>query len=206
MLDPAFYSYIAVMSATPGPNNLMLATSGVNFGLRRSLPHAVGVSIGMLMQLTLMALTMAFIMSWITAIRLPLAVAGCIYLLWLSWQILNAGRPEKRERARPMSLGGAVLFQWLNPKALMMSVNSAILFMPVGGDLLTSALWLGLIGGVVNFPCILIWAITGDRLRRWLMHDRFRFAFNATMGALMSLTALWLLVDEWWMFMARGAT
>ena len=202
MLDPAFYSYIAVMSATPGPNNLMLATSGVNFGLRRTLPHAFGVSVGMLMQLTLMALTLAFIMSWITAIRLPLAATGCIYLLWLSWRIFNAGRPEKREQTRPMTLAGAVLFQWLNPKALLMSVNSAVLFMPIGGDLLTSAIWLGVIGGLINFPCILIWAITGDRLRRWLTHDRIRFAFNASMAALMSLTALWLLTDEWRLFAA----
>lgn len=202
MFDPTFYSYIAIMSATPGPNNLMLATSGVTFGLKRTIPHAVGVSIGMLVQLTLVALMLAFIVSWLTAIRLPLAIAGCIYLLWLSWKFFNAGRPEKREHARPMSLTGAAMFQWLNPKAWMMSVNSAILFMPASGDILLTAGLLGLIGSLINFPCILIWAITGDQLRRWLNHDRIRFMFNAGMAGLMSLTALWLLVDEWRVFQA----
>lgn len=202
MIDPMFYSYIAVMSVTPGPNNLMLASSGMSFGLKRTLPHAIGVSFGMWIQLTLVALTLAFIVSWLAVIRLPLAVAGCIYLLWLSWKFLNAGSPKNHQHVQPMGLIGAAMFQWLNPKAWMMSVNSAILFIPANSNIQLAAVLLGFVGCVINFPCILIWAITGDRLRRWLTNDRVRFAFNASMATLMSLTAIWLLIDEWLIFMA----
>ncbi len=42
MLSWPLLSYVALMSVTPGPNNLMLAASGVNFGWRRTVPHMLG--------------------------------------------------------------------------------------------------------------------------------------------------------------------
>ncbi|MFP3701842.1 LysE family translocator, partial [Burkholderia sp. SIMBA_013] len=50
MLDPSFFSYVTVMSITPGPNNLLLATSGVNFGMRRTLPMVFGILVGCALQ------------------------------------------------------------------------------------------------------------------------------------------------------------
>ncbi len=196
MLDFALLSYVAVMSITPGPNNLMLATSGVNFGFQRTLPHVFGVSIGHAVQVTLTATLLVFILAGMDSVRLPLAVAGCVYLLWLSWQILRAGSPEARDSARPMSLFGAALFQWVNPKAWIMVLNAAILFMPRDGHDPATALWLGLICATINLPCIAVWALAGDRLRHWLSSPAALRVFNTVMATLMAATALWLLVDE----------
>jgi threonine/homoserine/homoserine lactone efflux protein len=35
-----------VSSITPGPNNLMILASGLNFGFVRSIPHWLGISVG----------------------------------------------------------------------------------------------------------------------------------------------------------------
>jgi len=44
LLPPAYF--FLVTSITPGPNNIMLAASGMNFGYMRSLPHLLGIALG----------------------------------------------------------------------------------------------------------------------------------------------------------------
>ncbi|ATP28493.1 LysE family translocator [Chromobacterium violaceum] len=197
MPEFALLSYVALMSITPGPNNLMLASSGVNFGFRRTVPHMLGISLGCALQVFIVAMLLAQMLGWLSSWRLPLAVAGCVYLLWLSWQIARSGQPEAREQARPLGFIGAALFQWLNPKAWVMVLNASILFMPAGeGGRWLAALLLALVFAVVNLPCISVWAWGGEKLRRWLSAPRALLLYNLTMGALMAVTALWLLYDE----------
>ncbi|UTH74181.1 LysE family translocator [Chromobacterium sp. IIBBL 290-4] len=196
MPEFALLSYVALMSITPGPNNLMLASSGVNFGFRRTVPHLLGISLGCALQVFIVALLLAQAMGWLASWRLGLAAVGCGYLLWLSWKIARAGQPEGREQARPLGFVGAALFQWLNPKAWVMVLNASILFMPGGNGKLAAALLLALVFALVNLPCISVWAYAGERLRRWLGSPRALLAYNLTMGGLMAATALWLLVDE----------
>ncbi|HJV07200.1 LysE family translocator [Paludibacterium denitrificans] len=196
MLEPVtFATYFAVMSITPGPNNIMLATSGVNFGLRRTLPHLLGISSGCALQLFISALLMSLVVSSLEGIRVWLAVIGCCYLFWLSWKLLKASAPESREVAKPMGFLAAALFQWVNPKVWVMVINSAILFMP-GQPSTTSVFMLALMSAVVNFPCILVWAFGGDRLRHWLQQAWALRAFNVVMACLLALTAVWMLADE----------
>lgn len=197
MFEPmAFATYFGVMSITPGPNNLMLASAGVNFGLRRTLPHLFGVVLGCTLQMVLAVLLFAGLMWWLEGWRLPLAVAGCVYLLWLAWVLWRAAAPgEAAGRARPMSFAGAVLFQWVNPKAWMMALNSALVFAP-GGAPLRQLLVMALLAAAVNLPCIGLWALGGDRLRRVLQAPAALRAFNALMALLLAATALWLLAAE----------
>ncbi|OHX14666.1 LysE family translocator [Chromobacterium sphagni] len=197
MPEFALLSYVALMSITPGPNNLMLASSGVNFGFRRTLPHMLGISLGCGLQVFIVAMLLAQMLGWLQSWRLPLAVAGCVYLLWLSWKIAGSGQPEARQQARPLGFLGAALFQWLNPKAWVMVLNASILFMPAGhAGKAAAALLLALAFAVVNLPCISVWAYGGERLRHWLAAPRALLLYNLLMGGLMAATALWLLYDE----------
>lgn len=195
MLDLPLLTYVVTMSVTPGPNNLMLAASGVNFGLRRTLPHLLGVSIGHGVQVLIVAGALTWVMAWLEALRLPLVFAGCAYLLWLALRQARAGAPGAGGAARPLGFLGAAAFQWVNPKAWMMVFNVAILFLPRDGGW-PAALVLALLCALVNLPCIALWAVAGDRLRRWMKQPRVLQAFNLTMAALLALTALWILVDE----------
>lgn len=130
MLDSAFVSYVTVMSITPGPNNLLLAASGVNFGLRRTFPMMLGITFGCALQCALMTTLLAFILSWVGVVRLPLVTLGGGYLLWLSWKIFNSGTPNARDSEQPMGFIQGALFQAINPKAWLMAMNVAILFTP----------------------------------------------------------------------------
>jgi threonine/homoserine/homoserine lactone efflux protein len=197
MLGPALIFYVIVMSVTPGPNNMLLAASGVQFGLRRTVPHILGISVGMGILVLLISGLLTSMLALLNTIRLPLAMAGCLYLLWLSWKIARAARPDGASVARPMGFLAAVLFQWLNPKAWVMVINIAILFTPANKELhMGSAVALASLCAVVNLPCIGIWALAGDRLRLVLSTRHGLMLFNLTMALLMAATALWLMADE----------
>ncbi len=196
MIDAALVSYVGVMSVTPGPNNLLLAASGVHFGLRRTLPQMLGISVGHFLQVFLVTVTIQAAVSWVSGIRPWLAIVGCGYLLVLSWQIFRAGAPEEKEGRRPMRFHESILFQAINPKAWVMVTNVALLFAPRNLPLIEGAALLALLCAAVNLPCVGLWAVTGDRLRRFLARGRAALIFNATMGVLMAGTAIWLLVGE----------
>ena len=195
MTDLPLMTYVATMSVTPGPNNLMLAASGVNFGFRRTVPHMLGISIGHGIQVGIVAGLLAWVMAWLDDVRLALVLAGCTYLLWLAWRQAQAGQPGGGKSAQPLGFIGAALFQWVNPKAWMMVLNTAILFLPRGGGW-SAALSLALICVIVNFPCIALWAAVGDRLRFKLRDPRALRIFNGSMALLLAVTAVWILLDE----------
>lgn len=195
MFDLPLMTYVVTMSVTPGPNNLMLAASGVNFGFRRTLPHMLGVSIGHGVQVVLVASLLAWIMVWLEALRVPLVIAGCAYLLWLAWRQARAGEPASRGQVRPLGFFGAALFQWVNPKAWMMVLNVAILFLPRGSGWQAAA-ELAWWCAVVNLPCIALWAFAGDRMGVFLQSPVALRAFNWAMASLLGATAAWILIDE----------
>ena len=195
MTDLPLLTYVATMSVTPGPNNLMLAASGVNFGFRRTVPHMLGISIGHGIQVSIVAGLLAWVMVWLDDMRLGLVLAGCAYLLWLAWRQAQAGQPGGGKSAQPLGFVGAALFQWVNPKAWMMVLNAAILFLPRGGGW-GAALSLAVVCTLVNFPCIALWAVVGDRLRFRLRDPRALRVFNYAMALLLAATAVWILADE----------
>lgn len=187
-------AYAFVTSITPGPNNAMLFASGVNFGLRRTLPHILGVSLGyVFMQLALgLGVGLAF-EAW-PPLFTVLRVAGSAYMLYLAWRIANSTPPPAPvpaasprptpTRARPMTFLQATAFQWVNPKAVMMCIGAASAFTPqdhpVLGVLVICAVFL-----VVNFPCVGAWAALGTAMRG-LLQDRARLrAFNVAMALLL---------------------
>ncbi|WP_421507810.1 LysE family translocator [Erwinia rhapontici] len=190
MLDPSFISYVTVMSITPGPNNLMLATSGVNFGIRRTLPMVSGILVGCGLQTALAGAMLEVLLQWMGAIRLPLTLLGCTYLLWLSWKIFRSGAPELREKARPMTFVGGALFQAVNPKAWLMAINVALMY-TVNSTILTVMLSFM----ALNLPCILIWAMMGDRLGKHLQVAWKLQLFNGVMALSLLVTTVWMLVE-----------
>lgn len=186
-------SFMAVQSITPGPNNIMLATAGASAGFRATLPHLFGISFGMAVQIVLLAAGLAPVLQtnpqW-----LPLFTALSVaYLVWLAAKLARAAPPvdaaDSEAGGRPLSFFAAALFQWINPKAWMMSLTVASVFWPAERGFLEAALLVAGLTSLVNLPCISLWAAAGVGLRRWLtVAWRWR-AFNATMAIALLATA-----------------
>lgn len=191
MVDPLpFITYTFVMSITPGPNNVMLTASGARFGFRRTLPHILGVVCGFVVQLLAVCAGLSALFTRWPALQSMLAWVGAAYLLYLGWQMLGAGDAGSREAHHPVSFLQATLFQFLNPKAWVMSVTAATLFLPHElGPLLSGAYMAGVME-VIGVPCMMVWALFGTSLKHVIGAPRGRLAFNISMALALGVTAV----------------
>ncbi|HEY0621854.1 LysE family translocator [Sphingomonas sp.] len=183
---PALTAFAFVSSITPGPNNLMLMTSGTNFGFRRTVPHLLGVALGFVLMIVLVGLGLAELFA-----RYPLAHAvlkwvSVIYLLYLAWKIATARPVGDRQTAegRPLTFLQAALFQWVNPKAWTMALTGVTVYMPPVDPWIGLALVAGLFGAV-NLPSVALWAAMGVKLRGWLGDARRLRMFNMAAALLL---------------------
>ncbi|MBC8036993.1 MAG: LysE family translocator [Rhizobiales bacterium] len=184
----ALVTFAFVSSITPGPNNLMLLASGVNFGFRRTIPHMLGIGVGFTFMVIVVGLGLGELFKAFPAIYTALRVVGGLYMLWLAWKIANSGPVgEGRSAGTPITFIQAALFQWVNPKAWVMAVT-AIATYTLPNNYLWSVLLVGLVFGGVNLPSVSTWALFGTALKHVINHPRVLRVFNITMAVLLVLS------------------
>ena len=178
---------------TPGPNNMMLAASGATFGWRRSVGHAMGVALGFPLMLFLIALGLGEVFQRSGTLRTALSWIGFTVMLWLAWRIATAGPARSGSRARPLNFLEASGFQWVNPKAWVMAIGAGATFVR-GADPVTDAAIAAAVFVAAGLTSSQGWLIFGTAIGRLLGTGPKLRAFNALMGALLALSALWLVL------------
>lgn len=181
----AFLGFAFASSVTPGPNNMMLVASGVNFGLKRTLWHVAGINVGFPVMLLLSGLGLGQVFARYPAIYTAMKVVGIAYMFWLVWKIANAGPVnEGRQRATPMTFAQAAAFQWVNPKAWAMVVG-AIAAYTVPENYILSLVTITLLYALTGTPGSLVWAAFGSAMRNFLKDPVKVRWFNRAMAALL---------------------
>jgi threonine/homoserine/homoserine lactone efflux protein len=180
-------SYCFVMSGTPGPNNVMLASSGANFGYRRALPLIIGIQVGGALLTFVTCLGLGSLFNAFPVLHQILRVAGALYLIFLAWKL---GTMKVGDAAKPMTIVQAALFQAVNPKSWMKSITLASVFMPVGLSVPIGALLVTVTGVLVGLPISSTWALFGVAIRRLLDDPLKRRIFNLSMGGTLLVLAI----------------
>lgn len=195
-------TFAFVTSATPGPNNILLTASGIQFGFVRTLPHIMGIQLGVTLQLVLCSLGLGLSLMAIPGVADGIRIAGTIYLLYLAWQLrhtsmLHSDSTAGPPRAKPFTVIQAMLFQFINPKAWIMTMTAGSLFAPVMESRLTSVLLLCLTFCLVATPSTGSWALIGSAVKRYLRQPRGQQTFSGLMVILTvySATTLWIAPD-----------
>lgn len=191
----ALIGFSVVMAGTPGPNNMMVLASGVNFGFQRSMPHILGIAIGFGVMNGLVGMGLGQIFERWPILYTAMKIIGAAYLLWLAWGIANSGPIEDGvERGRPMSFLQAAAFQWVNPKAWVIAVGAVAAYSQPSRYLL-SVLIISVVMMVVTLPCVAVWATFGSAMRHVLRDPRAVRWFNLAM-ALLLVASLWPILAE----------
>lgn len=191
-LLPGAALYALTTSITPGPNNLMLMASGANFGVRRTLPHAFGISFGFGLMLVIVGLGLGALFLASPILQTGMKVLGFGYILWLAWKVANSsGIGEgNTPRGRPFTFIEAALFQWINVKAWMMAIGAVSLYTTAGGNILVEVLVLALIFVAVNQPSVALWMVLGAEIKRFLSTPKALRIFNIVMAVLLVASVL----------------
>jgi threonine/homoserine/homoserine lactone efflux protein len=178
-------SFACVMSFTPGPNNILLAASGVNFGFVRSIPHILGVKFGFVALLAACALGLGLLFTTYPVAQTALKIVGAAYMLWLAWKVANAGSASGASAGnRPISFLQATAFQWVNPKGIVAAVAAVALFIgPDSGT--TDFLLLLFVFGLCTILSATTWTAFGAALSTFLRNPSYARAFNIAMAVLL---------------------
>lgn len=160
------FGFALANSMTPGPNNLLLAASGIRFGFMATIPHMVGVHMGYSALLITVGLGLGAAFERYPVLQEILRIAGTLYVLYLAWRIfrgwaLPAGdgaADDSRARSRPIRFIEAFFFQFINPKGVIMAITIfAAYSVPHAGMFANIALIVG-VSAVVNVLSVTTWA------------------------------------------------
>jgi threonine/homoserine/homoserine lactone efflux protein len=198
MLTPerlaALAIFAAVTSVTPGPNNLMLMASGINFGFRRTLPHMLGVGLGFTFMIILIGLGVMQFIEAIPASGLVIAILSALYLLYMAWKIATTDTAPHSDEgqvsgSKPFTFVQAALFQWVNPKAWTMALTAISIYAPKSQGWLAVFIVAGIFG-IINLPCTSLWAAMGAKMSIMLADPTRRRVFNI-IAALLLVASLY---------------
>jgi threonine/homoserine/homoserine lactone efflux protein len=193
--------FAIIACVTPGPNNLLLMSSGALFGWRRTVPHLAGIQIGFATLITAAVFGLGTLVDQWPWLITFIKVLGAAWLTWLSLRFFRAAgsdlsteaRMETAPISRPFRFSEALLFQWINPKGIVAAVSSAGAYIAIA-DLAwqRAAIIAGVFFTAGLFTCT-TWVVAGDVLNRYLSSGRSATWMNATMGLLILATAALIL-------------
>ena len=219
-MDMALYfslaGFVVVMSITPGPNNLMMMSSSALYGVRRTLPHWLGVQLGFNVLLVSAVFGLGELVDRFTWTLDVVKIGGSVWLAWMSLAFFrvalappaarnaaavedvaagadNTGQgahePQKpSRRTRPFRSYEAALFQWVNPKAILMTVSAAGAYIALADTAGERALIFVITFVLFGAPCGLLWMLAGGVIHRFLTDRRHARILNGAIGVLLVAT------------------
>lgn len=186
--------FAVTMSVTPGPNNIMLTASGANFGFRKTIPHILGIIIGVAFLNVLSALGLSKLFQVLPNLKTILKILGVTYMLFLSYKIVTSKRHNNgNKRSKPFNFFQAALFQLLNPKAVLMSITSMSVY-TITNQYVQSSTAVIIIFMICGLPSISLWAGFGTVIGKLLNNSKILRLFNLIMGGITALCAVIIVI------------
>ena len=189
-----------VQSGTPGPNNIMLTASGKNFGYVKTIPHMLGVVLGFLSLIIVFGLGLTVIFTKYPIIQFILRIVGSIYLLYLSYRIYTSVNTEDLSKSKPITFMESSLFQYVNPKGVMMAITTISIYTDHINFKFISSFNEGMIYILIAFTisniiAVITWTSVGVFIGQFIKSARGIKLFNVLMAFLLVLTIIWINLD-----------
>ena len=178
--------FLIVASFTPGPNNIMLASSGVNYGFYRTIPHMLGVTLGFGGVLLFAGVGLDQVFQIFPLAQQVLRVAALMFIAYLAWGIARSkGDSAQKSGGRPLYFWEAASFQLINPKGVVVSVTMVSTFIVPDEAFLGQFVMMLGTGMVIALLSTIAWAGFGLVIRQWIRTPGRLQIFNITMALLL---------------------
>lgn len=188
------YSYILIMSITPGPNNVICLTQGTKFGFKRSLPYIYGVAVGCLTQQWLILFLGRFVGEALPTVTRVISILGAFYMLWIAYKFIRSAKAISSDRIidQPLGFLTGTVFQYANPKAYVFNTTVITSFILPMGFSLTENLLVSLSTGIIFLICTGAWILFGKAFTS--LYDRYHRPITYAMSAALvylAVTIVW---------------
>ena len=179
-----------VAAYTPGPNNVIASYSGFNFGIKKTLPHIFGVTFGFTFLIFLLTIGLVNIFKVFPIIQVSLKYLGSIFLIYLAYKIYSSKIDDEKKNDNPVKFIETFLFQFLNPKGVLIGIIIVSTYVEHGENYLIYATQVVLFAFVVSLSSITFWTFVGKYLRKFATNEKFIKYFNCVMSVLLLLSII----------------
>ncbi len=184
-----FFTFIAIGSITPGPNNLMLAASGMNYGYRRTIPHMLGIAVGFALLLVLCMLGAGAVFEAFPALKLVMKVIATVFMTYLASKIFMAGRVELEEdKSKPLTFLQGAAFQFVNPKSWVVGLLAVATMLPEGASTVEKTIIILITIALTSAVSMNTWTLSGKAMARLFTKRKYRRIVNAILALLLLAT------------------
>ena len=179
-----------VAAYTPGPNNVIASYSGFNFGIKKTLPHIFGVAFGFTFLIFLLTIGLVNVFKIFPLIQVSLKYLGSVFLVYLAYKIYFSKADNEKKNENPVKFVETFLFQFLNPKGVLIGIIIVSTYVEHGENYLKYATQVILFAFLVSLSSITFWTFVGKYLRKFATNEKFIKYFNCVMSLLLILSII----------------
>ena len=190
-MHPELLSLFLFMLGTgcsPGPNNIVASYSGFNFGIMKTIPHMLGVILGFTLMVSVLNFGLINIFKIYPLLQEILKISGSIFLVYLAYKISFSKNIDKEQKQNPVKFFETFLFQFLNPKGVIVGIICVSTYVESGVNFLNHSIWVISVSFICAIISINFWTLIGKFLRKFATNEKFIKYFNYAMSILLILS------------------
>ena len=186
ILSIALFWFVAAF--TPGPNNVVASYSGFNFGITKTIPLILGVTLGFTSLIFFLTIGLINVFKIFPMLQNILKYLGTLFLLYLAYKISFSKSSKEEEKKNPVTFFDTYFFQFLNPKGVLFGIIIVSTYLELGENYLSYAIQIVLLAFIFSSTSITLWTFIGKFLRKFATNDKFINYFNYAMSLLLLLS------------------
>ena len=179
-----------VTAYTPGPNNVVASYSGFNFGIAKTIPHILGVTLGFTSLVIFLTIGLINVFKLFPIIQNIIKYLGTLFLIYLAYKIASSTNLDETKKENPVKFFETFLFQYLNPKGVMVAIIVVSTYVETGEQYVNYATQVVLLAFLFSSTSITLWTFIGKFLRKFATNDKFIKYFNYAMSGLLLLSII----------------
>ena len=179
-----------VTAYTPGPNNVVASYSGFNFGVKKTIPHILGVTLGFTSLVIFLSVGLINIFKLFPLIQIIIKYLGTLFLIYLAYKIAFSKTTDDTTKENPVKFIETFLFQYLNPKGVTVAIIVVSTYVELGENYLNYATQVIVLAFLFSITSITLWTLIGKFLRKFAANDKFIKYFNYVMSSLLLLSII----------------
>jgi threonine/homoserine/homoserine lactone efflux protein len=188
ILSIALFWFVAAY--TPGPNNIVASYSGFNFGIKKTIPHILGTALGFTSLVFFLTVGLVNVFKLFPIIQVIIRYLGTLFLLYLAYKISFSKVSKETKKENPVKFIETFLFQYLNPKGVMVAIVVVSTYVEIGENYINYATQVVLLALLFSGTSITLWTFIGKFLRKFATNEKFIKYFNYVMSALLLLSII----------------
>jgi len=179
-----------VTAYTPGPNNVVASYSGFNFGIKKTIPHILGVTLGFTSLVIFLSVGLINVFKLFPIIQTVIRYLGTLFLIYLAYKIAFSTISNETQKENPVKFIETFLFQYLNPKGVTVAIIVVSTYVELGVNYFSYATQIVVLAFLFSITSITLWTFVGKFLRKFATNDKFIKFFNYVMSVLLLLSII----------------